>query len=67
MVLLAVLIFAAGAFSGAFLGENRPASQGVPLEVEGWRIDRDGWERRGNAAGHTADVNRRRQTPPVQQ
>ena len=33
-VLLALLIFAAGAFSGGFLGEHRPASQRVPLEVE---------------------------------
>jgi hypothetical protein len=34
MVLLAVLAFAAGAFSGGFLGENRPASQRVMLEVQ---------------------------------
>ena len=33
-VLLAIFIFAAGAFSGGFLGKNRPASQSVPFEVE---------------------------------
>jgi hypothetical protein len=34
MVLLAALAFAAGAFSGGLLGENRPASQRVMLEVK---------------------------------